>query len=404
MIRKNKKNIKNIGLVMGLTATVSGSIYIGNVLTSKGILPSYAGYASISDVTEFEKLFEIRETLYKWYDGEIDDSILAEGAIKGMVSSLEDPYTYFMNESEYATFKEQSEGNYMGIGVQVSVKDNKITVITPIDNSPAQKSGIMSGDIITSVNGVEVNGESLETALSMIKGTEKELLTIGIYRENKGDFDVQVQRDVIETISVTDDILQDNIGYISISSFDSGVSEKFIESLTKLKESNIKGLILDLRGNPGGLMKECVTVASQFIEKGKVIVSTVDKNGKVEENISTGGIAQGMPLVVLINGGTASASEVVSGAIRDYNLGTLVGETSFGKGVVQVVLDDKSDNTALKVTISKYYTPNGENIHSIGIKPHVEVEYLKDSTETQYSKDSDRQLIKAIDVMKEKLN
>ena len=151
-------------------------------------------------------------------------------------------------------------------------------------------------------------------------------------------------------------------------------------------------------------MKECVTVASQFIEKGKVIVSTVDKNGKVEENISTGGIAQGMPLVVLINGGTASASEVVSGAIRDYNLGTLVGETSFGKGVVQVVLDDKSDNTALKVTISKYYTPNGENIHSIGIKPHVEVEYLKDSTETQYSKYSDTQLIKAIDVMKEKLN
>lgn len=404
MGKNNRKTMKNIGVAMGLTATVGASIYAGNVLTVKGILPSYTDYAVISNIDEFEKLFEIRETLYKWYDGEINDSTLAEGAIKGMVSSLEDPYTYFMNKSEYTTFKEQSEGNYMGIGVQIGVKDNKITVIAPIENSPAEKSGILSGDIITKVNGVEVNGESLETALSMIKGTEKELLTIGLYREDVGDFYVDVQRDVIETISVTDKILEGNIGYISIASFDSGVSEKFIESLTKLKESNIQGLILDLRGNPGGLMKECVSVASQFIEKGKVIVSTVDKNGNREENISAGGIAQGMPLVILIDGGTASASEVVSGAIRDYELGTLIGETSFGKGVVQVVLDDKLDNTALKVTISKYYTPNGENIHSIGIKPHIEVEYSEDTTSTQYNKDNDACITKAIEVMKEKLN
>ena len=399
---KNKKVIKNMGLAMGLTATVGGSIYLGNVLTVNGVLPSYADYATIADTDDFEKLFEIREILYKWYDGEIDDSVLAEGAIKGMVSSLEDPYTYFMNEGEYTTFKEQSEGNYMGIGVQIGVKDNKITVIAPITNSPAEKAGILSGDVITKVNGVEVNGESLETALSMIKGTEKEVLTVTINRENKGEFDLPVERDVIETISVTDKILENNIGYINISSFDSGVAEKFTESLTKLKESNINGLILDLRGNPGGLMKECVSIASNFVEEGKVIVSTIDKNGVKEENVSTGGIAQGMPLVVLIDGGTASAAEVVSGAIRDYDLGTLVGETSFGKGVVQVVLDDKSDNTALKVTISKYYTPNGENIHSIGIKPHIEVEYLEEETDTQYSKE-DIQLSKAIEVMNEKL-
>lgn len=399
---KNKRVIKNVGLAMGLTATVGGSIYLGNVLTVNGVLPSYTDYATIADTDDFEKLFEIREMLYKWYDGEIDDGILAEGAIKGMVSSLEDPYTYFMNEGEYTTFKEQSEGNYMGIGVQIGVKDNKITVIAPIANSPAEKAGILSGDVITKVNGVRVNGESLETALSMIKGIEKEILTITIDREEKGEFDLQVERNVIETISVTDKILENNIGYINISSFDSGVSEKFTESLTKLKESNINGLILDLRGNPGGLMKECVSVVSNFVEEGKVIVSTIDKNGNTEENISTGGIAQGMPLVVLIDGGTASAAEVVSGAIRDYDLGTLVGETSFGKGVVQVVLDDKSDNTALKVTISKYYTPNGENIHSIGIKPQVEVEYLEEEIDTQYNKE-DTQLSKAIEVMNEKL-
>ncbi len=401
---KNKKVIKNVGLAMGITATVGGSVYLGNFLTIKGILPSYTDYETIADIDDFDKLFEIREILYKWYDGEIKDSVLAEGAIKGMVSSLEDPYTYFMNEGEYATFKEQSEGNYMGIGVQIGVKDNKIMVIAPIVNSPAEEAGILSGDIITKVNGVEVNGESLETALSMIKGTEKKMLTITIDREDKGEVNLQVERNVIETISVKDKILEDNIGYISISSFDSGVSEKFTESLTKLKKSNIKGLILDLRGNPGGLMKECVNIASNFVEKGKVIVSTVDKNGNKEENVSVGGIAQGMPLVILIDGGTASAAEVVSGAIRDYELGTLIGKTSFGKGVVQVVLDDKSDNTALKVTISKYYTPNGENIHSIGIKPHIEVEYLEEETETQYNKESDTQLSKALEVMKKKLN
>ena len=401
---KNNKIIKKMGLAIGITATIGGSVYLGNVLTVKGVLPSYEDYATIAGTDDFEKLFKIREMLYKWYDGEIDDSVLTEGAIKGMVSSLEDPYTYFMNEGEYTSFREQSEGNYMGIGVQIGVKDNKITVIAPIENSPAEKAGIQSGDVITKINGTEVDGEGLENALSMIKGKTKEMLTVTINRENEGEMNLQVQRDVIETISVTDNILDGNIGYISISSFDSGVSEKFTESLAKLKESNINGLILDLRGNPGGLMKECVSIASNFVEEGKVIVSTVDKNGEREENISAGGIAQGMPLVVLINGGTASAAEVVSGAIRDYNLGTLVGETSFGKGVVQVVLDDKSDNTALKVTISKYYTPNGENIHSIGIKPHVEVENSEEALETQYNKESDTQLSKAIEVMKEKLN
>lgn len=400
----NKKFMKRFSLIVATIVIITVSVLTGSVLTVKGIIPSYISYSGISNLDKFKKLFEIREMIYKWYDGEIDDSVLAEGAIKGMVSSLQDPYTYYMNVDEYKTFKEQTEGNYMGIGVQIGVKNNQITVIAPIENSPAQRAGILSGDVITSVNGVEVNGESLETALSLIKGTKKELLTVGLYREDVGNFNVEVERDVIETISVTDDILDGNIGYISISSFDSGVSEKFIESLSKLKEKNIQGLILDLRGNPGGLMKECVNVASQFIEEGKVIVSTVDKYGNKEENISTGGIAQGMPLVVLINGGTASASEVVSGAIRDYELGTLVGETSFGKGVVQVVLDDKSSNTALKVTIAKYYTPNGENIHSIGIKPHIGHEYLQSSTEAQYSKENDTQLIKAIEVMNEKLN
>lgn len=400
----NKKIIKRLSLVGALVIIIAISVATGSILTIKGIIPSYISYSGGYNLGEFKKLFEIREKIYKWYDGQIDDNVLEEGAIKGMVSSLNDPYTYFMNENEYKNFKEQTEGNYMGIGVQIGVKDNNITVIAPIENSPAEKAGILSGDIITSVNGVKVNGESLETALSLIKGTNKELLTIGLYRENVGDLSLQVERDVVETVSVTDDILENNIGYIRISSFDSGVSNKFIENLSKLKEQNIQGLVLDLRGNPGGLMKECVGVASQFVEEGKVIVSTIDKYGNKEENISTGGIAQGMPLVVLINGGTASASEVVSGAIRDYELGTLVGETSFGKGVVQVVLDDKSDNTALKVTVAKYYTPNGENIHLIGIKPHVEEVYLQDSTDTQYSKENDKQLAKAIKVMNEKFN
>lgn len=409
---KKKKGFRALAMGVALTLIIGVSVYAGNRLTAFGILPITSVSAvqssleKVNDTENFKKVLEIREMLYRWYDGEIDDSKLAEGAIKGMVSSLGDQYTYYMNEKEFSDFKEKSQGNYMGIGIQVAAKDGKIVVISPIQGGPAEKAGIKTGDVILKVNGEQVSGNELDKAVSMMKGTTKENIKLTLYREGKGEFDVDVMRDVIKTVNVKSEMIDGDIGYIEVLAFDEGTAKDFETQLKALEDKGMKGLILDLRGNPGGFMKECVDLVSNFVPKDKVIVSTIDKYGNKEESVSKGGIAQGMPLVVLIDGGTASASEIVAGAIRDYDLGTLVGTTSFGKGIVQVVLDkigQEKDGTALKVTISKYYTPNGENIHKKGIGPDVTVEYPKELKEKTYSRSTDPQFEKALEIIQEKI-
>lgn len=409
---KKKKGFRALAMGVALTLIIGVSVYAGNRLTAFGILPITSVSAvqssleKVNDTENFKKVLEIREMLYRWYDGEIDDSKLAEGAIKGMVSSLGDQYTYYMNGKEFSDFKEKSQGNYMGIGIQVAAKDGKIVVISPIQGGPAEKVGIKTGDIILKVNGEPVSGNELDKAVSMMKGTTKENIKLTLYREGKGEFDVDVMRDVIKTVNVKSEMIDGDIGYIEVLAFDEGTAKDFETQLKALEDKGMKGLILDLRGNPGGFMKECVDLVSNFVPKDKVIVSTIDKYGNKEESVSKGGIAQGMPLVVLIDGGTASASEIVAGAIRDYDLGTLVGTTSFGKGIVQVVLDkigQEKDGTALKVTISKYYTPNGENIHKKGIGPDVTVEYPKELKEKTYSRSTDPQFEKALEIIQEKI-
>jgi len=409
---KKKKGFRALAMGVGLTLIIGVSVYAGNRLTAFGILPITSVSAvqssleKVNDTKNFKKVLEVREMLYRWYDGEIDDSKLAEGAIKGMVSSLGDQYTYYMNGKEFSDFKEKSQGNYMGIGIQVAVKDGKIVVISPIQGGPAEKAGIKTGDIILKINGEQVSGSELDKAVSMMKGATKENIKLTLYREGKGEFDVDVMRDVIKTVNVKSEMINGDIGYIEVLAFDERTAKDFETQLKALEEKGMKGLILDLRGNPGGFMKECVDLVSNFVPKDKVIVSTIDKYGNKEESVSKGGIAQGMPLVVLIDGGTASASEIVAGAIRDYDLGTLVGTTSFGKGIVQVVLDkigQEKDGTALKVTISKYYTPNGENIHKKGIGPDVTVEYPKELKEKTYSRSTDPQFEKALEIIQEKI-
>lgn len=354
-----------------------------------------------NNYTQFKKMYDIKDTLYKLYDGKITDSDLVQGAIKGMTASLNDPYTVFMDKKEYSDFSSQTQGNYSGLGIQVKVKGNDIVVVTTFDGSPAKKAGILPDDVITKVNGKAVTGKELDNAVTMMKGADGTEVTLTMYRQSKGSFDLKMKRAKISTVTVTGEMLTNKIGYIQMTMFDENTSKNFNKELATLQGKGMKSLILDLRGNPGGVLDECVNITSNFITKGKTIVYTIDKYNQKTEYKSKGGSAIGMPLVVLVDEGSASASEIFSGAIRDYKAGTLVGTKTFGKGVVQTILET-GEGTALKVTISKYYTPSGENIQGKGINPDVSVEIPKDTLTQEYDRSKDPQFQKALEIITSK--
>ncbi|SHH58063.1 S41 family peptidase [Clostridium grantii] len=360
-----------------------------------------------NDLMQFSKLFTVKDNIERFYDGEINQDVLVDGAIKGMTSSLEDPYTVYMNNEDYKTFVEGVEGKYEGIGLQVKAEDNIIVIVTVFEDSPASKAGVIAGDTIVNVAGTDVTGDELDKAVSLMRGEKGTEVEVTFNRKSTGPYTVKIKRDAIKIDTVTSEMIDDSIGLIRISVFENETSKEFEEHLKNLEAQGMKGLVLDLRGNPGGWLHECVNVVSNFVPKDDLIVSTIDKYEKKEIENSKGGLAIGMPLVVLIDGGSASASEIFAGAVRDYKIATLIGEKSFGKGIVQSVLDKNiygfGDGTALKVTTSKYYTPNGENIHKIGIAPDIEVVYPDELRTQEYDRSKDPQFQKAVDVMKDKL-
>lgn len=403
------KKIKSIALIIVLVLVTNAiTLFVSNqisIRTPNGKV--LIGREAYNEISKFQKLFLVKNKLYEYYDGKISDDVLVEGAIKGMTNSLEDPYTVFMNKKEYLDFSTQTEGAYVGLGLQVGVKEENIVVIAPFDASPAKKAGVLSGDIIEKVNGVDVSAKELEKAVSMMKGKENGLVTLTLNRKEKGSFEVSMKRAKIELITVKGEMLESNVGYIQLTMFDEHTAANFQKKLAELQNKGMKSLIVDLRGNPGGLLDQCVDVTSNFVPKGKVITYTIDKYKKRKDYNSNGGLAIGMPLTVLTDEGSASASEIFSGAIRDYKVGTLVGEKTFGKGVVQTMLSTSAegfdDGTALKVTISRYYTPIGENIHAIGIKPEVAVVYPEALKGKSNDRKLDPQFKKALEIAKDKI-
>lgn len=407
----DKKKIKWKSIIIVLVivivtnfTTLCVANYVSFNLPNGKVLVSRNTYENIMD---FQKLYTIKDKLKKYYLEDIDMSALVDGAAAGMVEAVGDPYTTYMNAKEFKDFYSQTEGNYVGLGIQVAVKDDKIVVVSVFENSPAKKAGIISGDIIESVNGVTVEGKDLEKAVATMKGEKGGAVDLKMSRENSGTYDVKAVRDEIEMITVKSEMIDNQVGYIQVSMFDENTSGNFEKAIKELQSSGMKSLIVDLRENPGGLLDQTVNMCSQFIGKGKNIVYTVDKNGKRSDYNSQGGIAEGLPLTILIDGGSASASEIFTGAIKDYKLGTLVGAKTFGKGVVQTTFyrdrDGFGDGTALKVTISKYYTPNGQNIHGIGIEPDIAVEYPEELKTKTYDRTVDPQFQKALEVAKEKV-
>ena len=407
--RRLKKTLIIAGIIIVFIFSNFMFFYMGNLFAFNGIsLISVSDnvakdISEVKDVEKYELLFQVREALLTKYDGEIDDNNLLQSAIKGMTDSLNDPYTVFMNSDEFKSFMEQSEGHFVGIGAQLGIKDNKITVIAPIEGSPAEKAGLKAGDVILKVDDKEITDPNLDTTISLIRGDQGEPVTLNVLRGDSEYLDITIVRDEIKINSVSGEIVDGNIGYIQISSFDEDVSKSFQEKIIELKSQGMKGMILDLRGNPGGLLGESIKVASQFIPEGKVITYTIDKYENKKELKSFGGESEGIPLVILIDGGSASASEVVTGALRDYKVGTIIGTNSFGKGVVQELIGFEDGDGGLKVTTSKYYTPNGENIHKIGIKPDIEVKISEEMLKQEYDRSVDPQFNKGLEVIKEKI-
>lgn len=382
MISKKRALIYSIFLVIvTIIGTSMFQITFGDkVIISKELYESYAKY---------NKLLGLEELIKEDYYQEVSEDNLVDGALKGLFEGLDDPYSQYYTVEEFKSLQEQTSGSFVGIGVYIGInpEDNNITIISPIEGSPAYDEGIKAGDVVLSVDGEAVDSSKLDEVTKKIKGKENTYVKLKVKRGNK-ELDFKVKRQTIVTKSVASEVMDGDVGYLRITSFDENTYEEFKEHLSGLKEQGIKGLVIDLRDNPGGLLDICVDIADDLIGKG-TIVYTKDNSGN-KEYYKSDEKELDLPMAVLINGGSASASEILTAALVDNNKAVAIGETSFGKGLVQSVKQLK-DGTGYKLTTAQYYTPNGDYINKKGIKPKI-----KES-------DSEKQMKSAIEYIKGKI-
>lgn len=395
-----------LGMVLGvaLTTLVCGFVFVGmkvyEAVDSKNVAKKGTAESVVSEDTE-KKLEAIEDVIDEYYyqDADIDVEAMTEGMYAGMVNALGDPYSVYYTEEEWNDMMQDTAGIYYGIGAYLMIDPNtglgKISGV--IENTPAEEAGLRADDLLYLVDGESTMGMELSEIVTRVKGEEGTKVHLTIYREGETDYlEIDVERRQIEAPTVKYEMLENDIGYIQITEFDEVTTDQFTEAMAVIKGSGAKGLVLDLRGNPGGSLNVVVDIARQILPKG-LIVYTEDKYGERDEYTCDGRNELDMPLAVLVNGNSASASEILAGAIKDYHKGTLVGTKTFGKGIVQRVLP-LTDGTALKLTISAYYTPNGNNIHGVGIEPDVVCEFDSDA---YYDRDVDNQLEKAVAVLSE---
>ena len=345
------------------------------------------------DPNDYNYLKFLGETIEKIKSDYVDDvknKELVESAIDGMLSSL-DPHSSFLNADSLKQMKIQTKGAFGGLGIEVTMENGFVKVISPIDDTPAYKAGIKAGDYITHLDGKSVIGLNLNEAVDKMRGPVGTKLKVTIGRSNQEAFDVTIKRDIIKISSVKSK-LEEDVGYIRITSFSEQTSKSTRDAIKKFKnEKNLRGYVLDLRNNPGGLLDQAVSVSDLFLEKGE-IVSTRGKNSENPEmyKAKSGDIIDGKPLVVIINGGSASASEIVAGALQDHKRAILLGTRSFGKGSVQTIIPVKPYG-ALRMTTAKYFTPSGRSIQKTGIEPDIVVEEreLKKADNKKISREED---------------
>lgn len=353
-------------------ASIIGFILLGFVVGQ--LAPQLlGGTQTASNRLDFASLSETYGVLKSKFDGDLDNTKIMDGARAGLVSGADDPYTVFLSAKEAKELKDQLSGTLSGVGAEVAIRNNRLTVVAPIADSPAAKAGVRAGDVIIYIDNVDSSTLTLDEAVSKIRGEKGTTVTLKIVRGSTEPQDIKITREVITVPSVKSSMKEGNIGYIQLSQFGDDTAEKLQQAASELKGQGATKIILDVRNNPGGYLTGAVDVSSQFLPEGKTVVEERAR-GKVKERLeSTGsGVLVGLPTIVLINQGSASASEIVAGALKDNNAARLLGEKSFGKGSVQEVID-LDGGSQLKVTVARWYTPSGKGIDKEGIKPDIEV-------------------------------
>ena len=357
---------------------IAGAFMLGAIAATGGWLSLNTASASNQDTYRYLNLFgDVFDRVRADYVEEPDSEKLIDTAINGMLSGL-DPHSSYMNPKRFKDMQVQTRGEFGGLGIEVTMENEVVKVVAPIDETPAQKAGILANDLITHIDGKEVRGMNLNEAVDKMRGKVGAPIVLTIVRKGaEAPFDVKIVRDIIKIRAVRYNLERDDIGYIRISSFNDQTQDNLEAAIAKIKEQTgdkLKGYVIDLRNNPGGLLNQAISVSDSFLERG-VIVSTRGRNGaETDRSTATpGDLSDGKKIVVLINGGSASASEIVAGALQDHKRATVLGTRSFGKGSVQTIIPLGSEG-AIRLTTARYYTPSNTSIQAKGIIPDIQIE------------------------------
>lgn len=407
LIRNRKTVLGLISLVIAtaiISFAISAAVFYGwNYFNPKYQISFEPGTVSMQNIVKFQ---QVKRILERNYYQDVNDNNLLEGAIAGMADSLKDPYTVYFTKEQMAAFTEEISGSYVGIGISITLdKDGLVTVIEPFENSPAKEAGVLKGDKIIKVDDKDVSGlRDEDMVVKMIRGQEATKVKVTFYRPSEGrTVDLVITRKTIKIENIKSDILPGGIGYIKLIKFDAEINNYFQSTLDKMLAKGIKALIIDVRDNPGGRYDQVVAIADRLVPKG-IIVYTEDKYKKRETQYSDAKELN-LPMALLVNGNSASASEILAGALKDYKKAVLIGTKTFGKGLVQTDFP-LADGSGIKVTIARYFTPSGVCIQGIGIQPDIEVQLdsrYNNTPVSQVPAKDDGQLQKAVEVLKEKI-
>lgn len=379
-----------------LVALASSSLTL--MLVGKEDATHFVSEQDYELIQRYRRLDEVRQTLMDSYYQEVDEETIVTGAVRGMMDSLDDPYTFYYTSEEMQKTNEESEGVYHGVGMVVQLSDGEIEIARVYEDSPAARAGLLAGDLIIAVDGQKVSGESAKTlneAVSLVQGEDGTDVVLTVRRDG-AEFDCVATRSKVSISYVDYRLLDGNIGYVAITQFTGNDVSGFKEALDAFQAANVSGIVLDLRGNPGGLLDDVVQIADMVLPEG-LIVYVEDRQGNREEYYADA-LYWDVPMVVLVNGMSASASELFTAAFQDDARGTVIGTTTFGKGIVQSLIEFAEDGAGMQLTVASYYSPKGRSIHGIGVEPDVTVELSEDydASMLEPNLENDNQLAAAI--------